>query len=100
MPMPEAQAERVPVTDAPFAVVRLLLRPGTQYDNRREEFLPFDRIVDPNPELRRQVVSLVRAAGERPVYVLVNNKAEGCSPATIRALATMLAGNSTGPVSP
>jgi len=94
MPMPAAQAERVPVAGAPFAVVRLLLRPGTGYDERREEFLPFDRIVDPNPELRAQVVSLVRAAleqPERPVYVLVNNKAEGCAPATIRALAEQLA---------
>ena len=27
-------------------VVRLLLRPGTRYDDRREDFLPFDRIVD------------------------------------------------------
>lgn len=93
MPMPEIQAGRVPVTTAPFAVVRLLLRPGTAYDDRREEFLPFDRIVDPNPELRAQVISLVRATLERPgtpVYVLVNNKAEGCAPATIRALAEML----------
>jgi uncharacterized protein YecE (DUF72 family) len=48
--------------------------------------------VDPNPEMRRQTVALVRAAGERPVYVLVNNKAEGCAPATIRALAEELAG--------
>jgi len=91
MPMPEAQAARVPVAAAPFAVIRLLLRPGTGYDERREEFLPFDRIVDPNPELRGQVVSLVRASGERPVFVLVNNKAEGCAPATIRALAEELA---------
>lgn len=91
MPMPEAQSERVPVAAAPFAVVRLLLRPGTQYDDRRNEFLPFDRIVDPNPELRRQVVSLVAAAAGRPVFVLVNNKAEGCAPATIRAIAEELA---------
>jgi uncharacterized protein YecE (DUF72 family) len=102
MPMPAAQAERVPPAGAPFVVVRLLLRPGTGYDERREEFLPFDRIVDPNPELRAQVVSLVRGALERPetpVYVLVNNKAEGCAPATIRALAEMLAepGDSTEP---
>jgi uncharacterized protein YecE (DUF72 family) len=92
MPMPAAQAERVPVAQAPFAVIRLLLRPGTRYQERREEFVPFDRIVDPNPEMRRQTVALIRAAGERPVYVLVNNKAEGCAPATIRALAEELAG--------
>ena len=80
----------VPVPAAPFAVIRLLLRPGTGYDERREEFLPFDRIVDPNPDLRQEVLSLIHAAGERPVFVLVNNKAEGCAPRTIRALAEEL----------
>ncbi len=91
MPMPAEQAAAIPVSAAPFAVVRLLLRPGTGYDERREEFLPFDRIVDPNPELRSEVVSLIRAAGDGDVFVLVNNKAEGCAPATIRALAEELA---------
>ncbi|MEO8432510.1 MAG: DUF72 domain-containing protein [Acidobacteriota bacterium] len=91
MPMPAEQAEGIPVSAAPFAVVRLLLRPGTGYDERREEFLPFDRVVDPNPEMRAQTVSLVRAAGDADVFVLVNNKAEGCAPATIRALAEQLA---------
>jgi len=91
MPMPEEQARTVPVNEMPFVVIRLLLRPGTSYDDRREEFLPFDRIVDANPEMRRQVVSVVRAAKARDVFVLVNNKAEGCAPATIRALAEELA---------
>ena len=93
MPMPELQAERVPLETAPFAVVRLLLRPGTRYDERREEFEPFDRVVDPDPEMRRQVVGLARRslALGREVSVLVNNKAEGSSPATIRALAEILA---------
>jgi len=91
MPMPEDQEQRIPVRDAPFVVVRLLLRPGTRYDERREDFQPFDRIVDPNPEMRRQTVALARAALGRDVFVLVNNKAEGCSPATIRALAEELA---------
>jgi uncharacterized protein YecE (DUF72 family) len=91
MPMPEEQEVRIPVRDAPFVVVRLLLRPGTRYDERREDFQPFDRIVDPNPEMRRQTVALARAALGRDVFVLVNNKAEGCSPATIRALAEELA---------
>ena len=89
MPMPEDQAQRIPAGTAPFVVVRLL--PGTRYADRREEFLPFDRIVDPNPEMRRQTVELARAASGRDVFVLVNNKAEGCAPATIRALAEELA---------
>lgn len=91
MPEPGDQAARIPPDAAPFAVVRLLLKPGTSYGQRREEFVPFDRIVDPDPRIRAQVVSIVRAAADRPVYVLVNNKAEGCAPATIRAIAEDLA---------
>ena len=91
MPMPGEQAREVPVTAASFVVVRLLLRPGTGYEDRREEFVPFDRIIDENPEMRRDTLDLIRAAEGRPVYVLVNNKAEGCAPATIRALAEELA---------
>ena len=93
MPMPQAQAAAVPIETASFAVIRLLLAPGTRYNDRREEFEPFDRIVAPDLEMRRQVVSLARQASSlgRDVFVLVNNKAEGCSPLTIRALAEMLA---------
>jgi uncharacterized protein YecE (DUF72 family) len=94
MPMPAEQAHTISVAAAPFAVVRLLLRPGTRYEERRDEFLPFDRIVDANAEMRRQVVEIVRGAVGlgREVSVLVNNKAEGCSPRTIRALAELVAG--------
>jgi uncharacterized protein YecE (DUF72 family) len=73
-------------------VIRLLLRPGTRYETRRDEFRPFNRIVEPDDALRRDVTRLIRdAAGrEQPVYVLVNNKAEGSAPLTIRALAERL----------
>jgi uncharacterized protein YecE (DUF72 family) len=93
MPMPAEQAKTIPVGSAPFTVIRLLLRPGTTYGERREEMMPFNRLTDPNPEMREEVVSLARTAVESgiPVSVLVNNKAEGCSPLTIRALAEMLA---------
>src|SRR6266542_937758 len=97
MPMPQVQAAAVPLqTTASFTVIRLLLAPGTRYNDRREEFEPFDRIVAPDLEMRRQVVSLARQASSlgRDVFVLVNNKAEGCSPLTIRALAEMLASES------
>jgi uncharacterized protein YecE (DUF72 family) len=93
MPMPQEQAAAAPIETAPFAVIRLLLAPGTRYNDRREEFAPFDRIVAPDPEMRRQVVALARRGASlgRDVFVLVNNKAEGCSPLTIRALAELLA---------
>lgn len=94
MPMPEEQAAAVPAETASFTVIRLLLAPGTRYNDRREEFSPFDKIAAPDLEMRRQVVALARAGVSlgRDVFVLVNNKAEGCSPLTIRALAELLAG--------
>jgi uncharacterized protein YecE (DUF72 family) len=92
MPFPGEQAALVDVGQAPCLVVRLLLRPGTRYEARREEFRPFNRIVEPDERLRRDVTRLITdAAGRRqPVYVLVNNKAEGSAPLTIRALAERL----------
>jgi len=92
MPMPLAQAQVVPVETAPFVVIRLSLRPGTQYEERKALFAPFDKIQDANEELRREVAWLVRRAHMRGLrsYVLVNNKAEGSSPLTVRALAEHL----------
>jgi uncharacterized protein YecE (DUF72 family) len=93
MPRPDEQLEAVPVDNAPFAVVRLLMRPGTRYDERKNAFAPFDQLVDVDEVMRRGVVHILRIATERgrPVYVLVNNKAEGSAPLTIQALARMLA---------
>ena len=73
-------------------MVRLLLRPGATYEEQREAFAPFDRIPEPQEEMREQVVDLVGQAVARaiPAYVLVNNKAEGSSPLTIEALAERL----------
>ena len=93
MPSLSEQQAAVPVSAAPFTVIRLLLRPGTLYDDRREEFLPFDRIVEVDEAMRADVAGIARSALAlgREVFVLVNNKAEGCAPLTIRALAEMLA---------
>jgi uncharacterized protein YecE (DUF72 family) len=93
MPMPADQERVVPLEQAPFVLVRLLLPPGSTYEGRREELRPFDRVSSPQPEMRRQVLDLLRRGVERhlPISVLVNNKAEGCSPLTIRALADLLA---------
>jgi uncharacterized protein YecE (DUF72 family) len=93
MPLPGAQASVVPVEKMPFLMVRLLLRPGATYQEQREAFAPFDRIPEPQEEMREQVVDLVGQAVARaiPAYVLVNNKAEGSSPLTIEALAEAVA---------
>jgi uncharacterized protein YecE (DUF72 family) len=76
-----------------FTVVRLLLPPGTAYESQREKFAPFDRIVDAQPAMREDVVRIALAVEAQggALFVLVNNKAEGCSPLTVRALAELLA---------
>src|SRR5690606_11703000 len=75
---------------APFTVIRLMLPPYTRYAARKEDLAPFDRIADAQPEMRDDVVDILRAAAEAGCdegFVLVNNKAEGSAPLTVRALA-------------
>jgi uncharacterized protein YecE (DUF72 family) len=68
-----------------FIVARALLRPGTTYDEAVDAFSPYDRIREPNPELRSDISRLIdRARTMRvPAYILVNNRAEGSAPRTI-----------------
>lgn len=96
MPTPAEQTTMVLPEDLPFTVVRLLLRPGTWYEDQRDAFRPFDRIVAPDPAMRRDVVGIAGRALKRAkrVYILVNNKAEGSSPLTILALAKELVSTS------
>ncbi len=93
MPPLGEQLARIQPFHAPFLVSRLLLPPGGRYDDLVRAYSPFDRIADVRHDMRADVVRLVRATGERGVetYVLVNNKVEGSSPLTIRALALLVA---------
>ena len=94
MPSLAWQFERVHPTLRHFCVIRLLIPPGRRYQDRKSELEPFDRLVDEQPSMRRDVVSIARQLHERGsrLYVLVNNKVEGCSPLTIRALVELLIG--------
>lgn len=78
--------------DSPLVVARLLLPPGKRYADLKDAYAPFDRLVSPQPQMRQDLVALVRAALDRDAecYVLVNNKAEGSSPLTVQALAKLL----------
>jgi uncharacterized protein YecE (DUF72 family) len=93
MPTPGPQSELIAPESQPFLVVRLLLRPGSTYQEQREAFEPFDRIQAEDIPLRNEVVGLLaRAVARRlPSFVLVNNKVEGSSPLTVEALARQLA---------
>lgn len=93
MPSVGTQARRfVPRADAPV-VVRLLLPRHARYADKKAEFAPFHRIAEEQPAMRAETVALLRAAlavGANEVFVTVNNKAEGCSPLTVEAIAELL----------
>ena len=91
--MPADQATTVAPEDLPFAIVRLLLKPGTWYEDQRQAFRPFNRIVSPEAAMRDDVerIAVRTLKRQKRVYILVNNKAEGSSPLTILAMAKRLA---------
>jgi uncharacterized protein YecE (DUF72 family) len=93
MPSLQEQARLAPPARGPFVLLRLLLKPGRRYEDERRRFAPFDRLVEPDAEMRAQTVALARAAlgAGRPAWVLANNKAEGSAPLTLFALAEALA---------
>ena len=93
MPGLMAQTKIVSPDDVPFVVVRLLLRPGTWYEDQRERFQPFNQLVAPDALMRQDVVDLADRAltSGRKLWVLVNNKAEGSSPLSIMELAKRVA---------
>ncbi len=81
-----------PVETGP-TVIRWMLAPGQRYEGARDAWSPFDQLQAPDPVNRAAVASLAtEATAAGPVYVVVNNKAEGSSPASIEALARHLAG--------
>jgi uncharacterized protein YecE (DUF72 family) len=93
MPPIGAQLDLPDSITADFIVSRALLRPGRQYEEAVKAFAPYDRIKDPNPELRGDLVRLARTAARLglPAFVVVNNRAEGSAPHTIAAVAEALA---------
>lgn len=94
MPTLAEQMRRTDLLRGPLMVIRLLLPPGSRYDELKRAYAPFDKLVAPQAAMRQDVIRLAREALDRDVetYILVNNKAEGSSPCTIRALAQELAG--------
>jgi uncharacterized protein YecE (DUF72 family) len=73
---------------ASLVVFRLLTPRGLPYEQAVKRYSPYNRIVEPQLEMRRETVSLLAQAlseGRTP-YVLVNNRCEGNAPLTLRAL--------------
>lgn len=59
------------------------------YEDAKSLYEPFDRLVDPDPDTRQALarVMAATAAAGWPVYVTINNKAEGSAPLSVAELA-------------
>lgn len=93
MPSLREQVQRVQKAVGPQVVVRWLLRGDLGYDEAYQRYAPFTRVVDDDPVTRKDVVDILSRAlaTDREALVIVNNKAEGCSPLTIASVARELA---------
>lgn len=82
------------ILTAPHVVCRLSIPPGNRYDEQKRKFAPFDKIVAPNEAARAGIVELARLCKkvQRTLFITVNNKVEGSSPLTIRALIERMVG--------
>jgi hypothetical protein len=75
---------------APFIVCRALLKPGRIYEQAVNAFELYDRIREPQPEVRSDLLRLLGLAttgSGRTVHIVVNNRLEGSAPRTIMAVA-------------
>jgi uncharacterized protein YecE (DUF72 family) len=74
-------------------VLRWTLHGGLAYEVAKDRYAPFDRLVDEDPRSRERIAVAVLDAllGERDVFVIANNKAEGSAPLTIFRLAERVA---------
>ncbi|MGE0789593.1 MAG: DUF72 domain-containing protein [Sandaracinaceae bacterium] len=70
-------------------VVRLMIPRGQRYAEMKERYAPFDRIHEVQRSMRDDVEDIVERTGEAgaDLFVIVNNKVEGCSVLTAMAIA-------------
>ena len=73
-------------------VVRWTRAMGDRFDDAKRRYEPFSKIQRPDPVTREGIATLILAAirGGQPAYVVANNKAEGCAPLGMVALAERL----------
>ena len=72
-------------------VLRWMLGHGRAYEEAKQRYAPFDALREPAPDVRREIVALLGSRRADPgspgCIVIVNNKAEGCSPRSLVSLA-------------
>lgn len=58
------------------------------YEDAKDRYEPFDRLVDPDPATRQALARVIAATANSgfAVYITINNKAEGSAPLSVLAL--------------
>ncbi|MEQ8766553.1 MAG: DUF72 domain-containing protein, partial [Planctomycetota bacterium] len=89
MPSPAEQLQRLGGFVGRSVVVRWMLARPFSYAQAKQRYQAFDRLVDEDPTTRQSLAELCRqaCADARQVTVIINNKAEGCAPESVRRLA-------------
>jgi uncharacterized protein YecE (DUF72 family) len=89
MPPLEEQAERTRTGQARALVVRWMLHAGLGYEEAREQYAPFDQLVNEDIPMRTAIARLAVTSWleGQAVYVTINNKAEGSAPVSAERLA-------------
>lgn len=92
MPSVLDQAKKLPPETRRPLLLRWLLRRGERYEQASARFEPFSKIQEEDPATRQEIATLITKALSHnvPVCALVDNKAEGCAPASIELLARAL----------
>lgn len=89
MPGLRLQARQALRADAPALFIRWMVRPGLSFAEAEADFKPYDQLRAEDPRTRSFIADLCLAPAQRrrPSYVLASNKAEGCTPRSLIALA-------------
>ena len=75
-------------------IVRWNLHAGHRYEEAKQAYFPFDRLVEEDLATRQPLARLAAsaAAGGRDVFITINNKAEGSAPLSVARLAAAIVG--------
>lgn len=94
MPSPAAQiaAMKRVLDPGPF-IARWSLHAGFKYEDAKEKYFPFNKLVDEDQDSRQSLAlaSLDAWQTGHAAFVVVNNKAEGSAPLSIEKLAACIA---------
>jgi hypothetical protein len=90
MPAPTNQAEMAQAAGVGGPLIaRWNLHAGYGYEEAKAQYAPFDKVVDEDLPTRCALATLAAQTlgSGQPVYITINNKAEGCAPLSVAALA-------------